>query len=87
MTVMEILAWLVIGGVAGWLASLVMKTNSAQGTLMDIFVGIVGAFIGGFVLSSLGLASDAGGFNLLSLVTAFVGAVILIGLLKLIRQA
>ena len=87
MTVMEMLAWVIIGGVAGWLASLVMKTNSSQGTLMDILVGIVGAFIGGFVLSSLGLAADAGEFSILSLVTAFIGAVILIGFLKLVSRA
>jgi uncharacterized membrane protein YeaQ/YmgE (transglycosylase-associated protein family) len=87
MSLMEILAWVVIGGVAGWLASLVMKTNSRQGMLMDIVVGIVGAFIGGFILSNLGLASDVGDFSILSLVTAFFGAVVLIGLLKLIRRA
>jgi uncharacterized membrane protein YeaQ/YmgE (transglycosylase-associated protein family) len=64
-----------------------MKTNSSQGTLMDILVGIVGAFIGGFVLSSLGLAADTGEFSILSLVTAFIGAVILIGFLKLVSRA
>ena len=86
MNLMELLAWLVIGGVAGWLASIVMKTNSRQGMITDIVVGIVGAFIGGFVLNALGFAAAAGQFNLLSLGTAFVGAVILIGLLKLIRR-
>jgi uncharacterized membrane protein YeaQ/YmgE (transglycosylase-associated protein family) len=87
MNVMELVAWLVIGGVAGWLASMVMKTNSQQGLLMDIIVGIIGAFIGGFVLNSLGLAADTGDFSWLSLGTAFLGAVILIGILKMIRRA
>jgi len=87
---MGILAWLIIGGVAGWLASIVMKTNARQGTILDIIVGIVGAFIGGFVLSflNLGGTGSAGitGFNLPSLATAFIGAVILLGLLRLIRR-
>lgn len=87
MSLISLLAWLVIGGVAGWLASLVMKTDSQQGTMIDIFVGIVGAFIGGFVLNTLGLASDAGEFSILSLVTAFVGAVILLAIIKLLRRA
>jgi uncharacterized membrane protein YeaQ/YmgE (transglycosylase-associated protein family) len=87
MGVYEIIAWIVIGAVAGWLASMVMKTNSSQGLLMDIVVGIIGAFIGGFVLNSLGFAAAAGQFSWLSLGTAFLGAVILIGILKMIRRA
>ena len=89
MTVGMLLAWLVIGGVAGWLASIVMKTNAAQGTFIDIVVGIVGAFIGGFVLDALNLTpgTTVTGFNVASLVTAFIGAVILLGLLRLVRRA
>ncbi|MGB7337894.1 MAG: GlsB/YeaQ/YmgE family stress response membrane protein [Phototrophicaceae bacterium] len=85
---MGIFAWLIIGGIAGWLASMVMKTNSRQGTLIDIVVGIVGAFIGGFLLSALGLSSGDAitGFNLPSLATAFIGAVVLIGILKVVRK-
>ena len=90
MTIGNLLAWLIIGGVAGWLASIVMKTNASQGTFIDIVVGIIGAFIGGFVLDVLDLApTSAGvtGFNIGSLVTAFIGAVLLLGLLRLIRRA
>lgn len=84
---MGIIAWLVIGGLAGWLAGLVMKTNAQQGLILDIVVGIVGAFIGGAVLGALGVAgASMTGFNLPSLFTAFVGAVILLGLLRLIRR-
>lgn len=86
MSIISILAWIIIGGVAGWLASKVMKTDAKQGTIQDIAVGIAGAFIGGFVLNFLNLANDAGGFNILSLITAFVGSVILLGVLKLIRR-
>ena len=76
----NLLAWLVIGALAGWLASMVMRTNASQGLLMDIIVGIIGAFIGGFVLNLLGLGAAAGDFSVLSLVTAFIGAVILLGM-------
>ena len=84
-----LIAWLFIGGIAGWLASIVMKTNARQGTILDIAVGIVGALIGGYVLGLTGLSSGStiSGFNLPSLVTAFVGAVILLGALRLIRRA
>jgi uncharacterized membrane protein YeaQ/YmgE (transglycosylase-associated protein family) len=85
---MNILAWLVIGGIAGWLASVVMKSNASQGLIMDIIVGIVGAFIGGFVLNALSVGGTTiSGFNLPSLLTAFIGAVILLGLLRLVRRA
>ena len=87
MTLYSILAWLVIGGVAGWLASMVMKTNRRQGTVLDIIVGVIGAFVGGALLDAMNLSSGAtiSGFNLPSLLTAFVGAVVLLGALRLIR--
>lgn len=81
---MNFILWIIIGGVAGWLASMVMKTNSRQGLIMDIVVGIVGGFIGGFVLGFLDI--NMGDGLLASLGTAFVGAVIFIGILKLIRR-
>ena len=86
MSIVSLLAWLIIGGVAGWLASLVMKTDAQQSTLTDILVGIVGAVIGGFLLNTFGLASDAGEFSILSLVTAFFGAVVLLAVIKLFRR-
>jgi uncharacterized membrane protein YeaQ/YmgE (transglycosylase-associated protein family) len=88
---MGILAWLIVGAIAGWLASIVMKTNAQQGLLMDIIVGIVGALIGGFVLNTLNIANanpgnDPTAFNWLSLVTAFLGAVILLAIMKAVRR-
>jgi uncharacterized membrane protein YeaQ/YmgE (transglycosylase-associated protein family) len=77
------LAWLVIGAVAGWLASMVMKSNGQQGLLMDIVVGIVGAFIGGFLFNQFG-AAGVTGFNIWSLLVAFVGAVVLLAVLRLL---
>lgn len=84
MTQMGWLAWLIVGAVAGWLASLVMKTNRRQGLLMDIIVGIVGAFIGGFLFNQFGSAGVTG-FNIWSVLVAFVGAVVLLGILRLLN--
>jgi uncharacterized membrane protein YeaQ/YmgE (transglycosylase-associated protein family) len=81
--VINLLAWLIVGGVAGWLASLLVR-GAAMGIVGDIIVGIVGAFIGGSVLTLLlpGTVSLTG-FNLGSLVVAFIGAVIVLVLVKL----
>ena len=80
----NLLAWIVVGGIAGWLASLVVD-GGGMGVLGDIIVGIVGAILGGLVLSLL-LPGSFGftGFNLGSLVVAFIGAVILLFILRLI---
>lgn len=87
MGLMSLLAWIIVGAIAGWLASIVMKTNASQGLLADIVVGIVGAFIGGWVLSLLGLGGDTGEFNIASILTAFIGAVILLFILRMVRRA
>ncbi|MCC7450746.1 MAG: GlsB/YeaQ/YmgE family stress response membrane protein, partial [Anaerolineae bacterium] len=61
----NILVWIIVGAIAGWLASLVMRTNASQGLLADIVVGIIGAFIGGFVLSLIpGVTPVQGGLNI-----------------------
>lgn len=83
---MGFLSWLIVGGVAGWLASIVMKTNAKQGLIMDIIVGIVGSFIGGFALSLLGIGSAGMSFSIESLGTAFIGAVILLAILRFVRK-
>lgn len=83
---MSILVWIIIGGLAGWVASMVMKTNASQGLLADIAVGIIGAFIGGFVLNLAGIGGGFTGFNLASFGTAFIGAVIFLGILRMIRR-
>ena len=82
---MGILSWLVLGALAGWIASIVMKTNAGQGGLMNIVVGIVGAVIGGFVFSFLG-GSPVDGFNLYSLLVATVGAVILLAIYRAVAR-
>lgn len=74
------LAWIIVGSIAGWLASRVM--HSPMGLLMDIIVGIIGAVIGGFLLSAVG-TSGVTGFNIWSVLVAFIGAVVLLGVLRL----
>jgi len=81
----NILAWIIVGAIAGWLASLVMRTNQSQGLLMDIIIGIVGGLIGGFVLNALGVGGGVSGINIVSILTAFVGAVILLLILGAVR--
>lgn len=78
------LSFIVLGGVAGWLASIVMHTNGSQGIILNVIVGVIGASIGGYLFGWFGGAGVTG-FNLYSLMVATVGAVVLIWLFKLIR--
>ncbi len=79
-----ILGWIVLGGLAGWLASLITGRSRRQGCLMDIVVGIVGALIGGFLFNAVAGVGITG-FNAWSLFVAVIGAVILIWVVGLIR--
>jgi uncharacterized membrane protein YeaQ/YmgE (transglycosylase-associated protein family) len=81
----NLVAWLVIGLIAGWLAGTVMK-GRGFGLFGNIIVGVLGAIIGGFVLGLLGLGGAAGSFSIGSLVTAFIGAVILLLILGYARK-
>jgi len=81
---MSILAWIVVGLIAGWLASMVMR-GGGYGLLGDIIVGVVGALIGGFLATNLlHMAAPVSGINITTIVVAFVGAVILIAILRLV---
>ena len=81
---MGILLWIVLGALAGWIASMIMGTNAQQGSLANIVIGIIGAIIGGFVMSFFG-STGVTGFNLYSLLVAILGSVILIWIVKVIR--
>jgi uncharacterized membrane protein YeaQ/YmgE (transglycosylase-associated protein family) len=85
---MNVLVWLVAGGVIGWLASMVMNTDNQQGLLLNVLVGIVGAVIAGWVISPLVGAGtiNQGNFSLPALAVSFVGAVILLGVVNLLRR-
>jgi uncharacterized membrane protein YeaQ/YmgE (transglycosylase-associated protein family) len=80
--------WIIAGALIGWVASLIMRTNSRQGTIADIVVGIVGAFVGGFFLSPLFHVStiNQGNFSLPALLVSLGGAVILLAIFKLLRN-
>jgi len=84
---MGIIIWLIIGGIVGWLASLVMRTDGQQGILLNVIVGIVGAFIGGWLISPLvGTGTINDGFSIGSLVVSLIGAVILLAIVNLFRR-
>jgi uncharacterized membrane protein YeaQ/YmgE (transglycosylase-associated protein family) len=80
--------WLVVGGIIGWLASLVMRTDAAQGVVLNVIVGIVGAMLGGWLISPLlsGGTINQGDFSIMGLVISFVGALILLAIVNLIRR-
>ena len=84
MSLETLVVWVVIGAIAGWLASIVMRTNGRQGLLQDIVVGVIGGIIGGFLFNALGVAGSVSGFNLTSIVVAFVGAIVLLVLVRLL---
>ncbi len=81
----EIVVWIIIGGVAGWLASLLVR-GAGLGIIGDIIVGIVGALICGFIMWALGGAGFTG-FNLWSLLVSFIGAVVLLFIAKLFSRS
>ena len=82
---MGILSWIVLGGIAGWLASIVTKRIDRMGCITNILAGVVGAGVGGWVFSLFG-GTGVTGFNLPSLLVAFVGAVIVLAVINLITR-
>ncbi len=83
---MEIIAFLVLGGLAGWIASLIMGTDASQGIFLNVIVGVIGAFVGGMLFNAFGSAGVTG-FNIYSLVVATLGAVVLLWLVRIFRGA
>src|SRR3989344_5644952 len=82
--ILNIVLWIIFGALAGWIASMIMKTNASMGAMANIVVGILGAFIGGFLVQTLtGTAVE--GFNISSFVVAILGAVILLAIVKAVR--
>ena len=85
---MSFIAWIVIGGLIGWVASMIMKTDAQQGILLNVIVGIVGAFVGGLLLSPLVGAGtiNSVGVSIPSLLVSLGGAVILLAVVNLFRR-
>ncbi|MDR7133055.1 putative membrane protein YeaQ/YmgE (transglycosylase-associated protein family) [Lysobacter niastensis] len=86
---MGILIWLIVGGVIGWLASLIMKTDAQQGIFLNIIVGIIGAFLGGWLGGLLGIGGgdiNSGNFSLSGLLLSLIGAIVLLAIVNLFRR-
>lgn len=81
---MGIILWLIIGGVIGWLASIIMRTDAQQGIFLNIVVGIIGAFIGGLILS--GGSINSAPLNVTSFLVSLLGAVVLLAIVNLVRR-
>lgn len=82
---MGIITWIIFGALAGWIASMIMKTNGEQGAVLNIVVGIVGAIIGGWVMSLVN-GSAVTGFNIYSIFVAVLGACILLFFAKIVLK-
>ncbi len=80
---MAIIIWLILGGIVGWLASILMRTDAQQGIILNIVVGVVGAFVGGLIFNHDMNRMD---FSLVALLEAFIGAVILLAIVNLVRR-
>lgn len=82
---MGFLGWIIIGAIAGWIASIIMGTNRQQGCLLNIVVGILGGILGGFLFSLIG-GTGVTGFNLWSLLVAVIGAIVLLAIVRAVRR-
>lgn len=80
--------WIIFGGILGWLASMIMRTDAQQGALLNIVVGIVGAFLAGMFLSPFfGVATiNQNNFSIASLLISLLGAVILLAIVNMFRR-
>lgn len=85
---MNLIIWLIVGGVIGWLASMVMKTNDQQGMFLNVVVGIAGAMLGGWFISPLvGVGTiNQNNFSLPAMLVSFVGAAILLAIVNIFRR-
>jgi uncharacterized membrane protein YeaQ/YmgE (transglycosylase-associated protein family) len=83
---MGFILWIIFGGLVGWIASLIMKTDPQQGVFLNIVVGIVGAVIGGWLMSVLGQGGMGNGSGLGSFLVALLGACVLLAIYRAVRQ-
>lgn len=85
---MNFIIWLIVGGIIGWLASIIMKRDAQQGILLNIIVGIVGSFLGGFLIAPLlgSGTANSGDFSVMGLLASLIGAVILLAIVNLFTR-
>jgi uncharacterized membrane protein YeaQ/YmgE (transglycosylase-associated protein family) len=81
---MGLIIWLIVGGVVGWLASILMRTDAQQGLFLNVIVGVVGAFIGGLIFS--GGTINQAPLSLQAILVSLVGAVVLLAIVNLVRR-
>jgi len=85
---MNFIIWLIVGGIIGWLASMIMRTDAQQGVILNVVVGIIGAMLGGWLISPMvGIGTiNQNAFSLPAMLVSLVGAVILLGIVNLFRR-
>ncbi len=88
---MELIAWIIVGGIAGWVASLIMKTDAQMGCLTNVIIGMVGSIVGGAIIvflnsGRLEFSTAFNNFNLASLLVSILGAAVFIWIVKLLRR-
>ena len=85
---MNFIIWLIVGGIIGWLASMIMRTDGQQGIILNVIVGIVGSFLGGWLIAPLlGPGTvNSGDFSIMGRVAALIGAIILLAIVNLFRR-
>src|SRR5690606_10197538 len=85
---MGLTIWLIVGGIIGWLASLIMRTDAQQGILLNVVDGIIGALIGGRLIAppTGGSTSASAGFDIMGFIAALIGAIILLAIVNLFRR-
>jgi len=85
---MDLILWIIFGGLVGWIASIIMGTDPDQGVFLNIVVGVVGAVLGGWLMSLGGIGGgyQPTGFNIYSFVVALLGAIVFIALVRFLRK-
>jgi uncharacterized membrane protein YeaQ/YmgE (transglycosylase-associated protein family) len=84
---MSIILWIIFGGLVGWVASLIMGTDPQQGIFLNVVVGIIGAFLGGWIMSVINGRGLSGQFDLWSFLVSLLGAIVLLAIVKAFRRA
>lgn len=85
---MNFIIWLIVGGIIGWVASLIMKRDAQQGIILNVIVGIIGSFLGGFLIAPLlgSGTANSGDFSIMGLLASLIGAVILLAIVNLFTR-
>ena len=85
---MNFIIWLIVGGIIGWLASMIMKTDGQQGIILNVVVGIVGSVLGGWLIAPLlnSGTANTGDFSIMGLISSLIGAIILLAIVNLFRR-